>query len=494
MKPHMSFQQVFLIRIALLIAAALVSAPSSYAQERPRFKGKAPVSREPLQIRFPKAKEATLKNGLRVVAVEGYASVPTFSMQMIILSGGLSDPADRRGLAAFTAAMLREGTRSRTASQISEQIDSTGATLTTTSSASSLTTTIFSSGLIESFNPTLSLFADVIRNPRFAVEDFEKYKTRIASQLQLQRSNALYLAIEQFHRAAYGDHPAARYSLPVESLRKTTVEDLTMFHKTNYLPNNAILLIVGDITLKGVMPKIERAFGDWRRGDATDTVVPAAEGRSSSGIRLINRPGSAQTAMTMGGLAIERTDPDYFALLVMDRLVGGGTSSRLFMNLRESKGYTYTIYSLLDGSKFRGTWRISTQFGIDATDGTMREIARELKRIREEKVSESELEDAKRAIISGFALSLEQPNTIIQNLILERLYKLPADYWDTYPQKVMSITADDVMRVARKYADLSRFHIVAVGDVSKIRSAMEKHGPVEVYDSEGEPVKSSGNK
>jgi len=490
----MRFQKALHHTLLLLLGATVVFSPIILAQEdAQKFKGKAPVSKEILKVRFPRAKETTLKNGLRVMIIEGHASVPAFSMQMIVQSGGLADPAERRGLASFTAAMLREGTSSRTSSAISEQVDSLGAVLTANASASSPTTTVFTSGLTENFDATLDLFADVIRNPRFPKEEFEKYKTRAGSQLQFQRSNPLYSALENFYRTVYGEHPAAYYALPVESLRKTTVEELARFHSTHYLPNNSILIIVGDVTLREVLPKIERAFGEWKRGDQPKTVIPAARDQATAKICLIDRKGSVQTAMAMGGLAIERTDPDYFAMLVMDRVIGGSTASRLFMNLRESKGYTYSIYSILGGSKFRGTWHISAQFGTDSAEGVMKEIIYELKRIREERISENELEDAKRSIISGFALSLEQPNTIIQNIITQRLYNLPADYWDTYPQKVASITSGDVMLVAKKYADLSRFQIVAVGDASKMKSAMEKYGAVEVYDSEGNLVKSSGN-
>lgn len=493
MKSEIHIQKILHLRTVFLLCAALIFSPIILAQEeQTRFKGKAPVSKEPLKVQLPKAKEARLKNGLRVVVIEGAVSVPTFSMQMAILSGGLSDPAGQKGLAGFTAAMLREGTVSRTASQISEQIDSLGAMLNAGSNTSSMTTTIFTSGLAENFDPALDLFADIIRNPKFGKANFEKYMSRTSSQLQLQRSNPLYISIEQFHRAAYGEHPAAFYSLPVESLKAMKVEDLARFHATHYVPNNAILAIAGDTTLKEILPKIERAFGDWKPGDTPRLTVPAAKEQASN-IRLIDRPGSVQTAMTLGGLGIELTDPDYFAMLVLDRVMGSGTASRLFMNLRESKGYTYSIYSILGGSKFRGTWRVSAQFGIDATEGTMKELAREIKRIREERVPESELEDAKRSIISGFALSLEQPNTFIQNIITEKLYNLPASHWNAYAQKVASITADDVMRVAKKYIDMSRFQIVAVGDVSKIRGTMEKYGVVEVYDVDGKPVKSSGN-
>ena len=158
------------------------------------------------------------------------------------------------------------------------------------------------------------------------------------------------------------------------------------------------------------------------------------------------------------------------------------------MNLREDKGYTYGAYSNFTGTKFRGVWMSSSEVRTDVTAGAMKEFMYELKRLRDEKVGADELENAKRAIVGSFALSLEQPQTLLQNIILQKLYDLPADYWDAYPQKVAAITTDDVQRVAQKYIDLDHLQIVAVGDASKTRDILAKYGTVEVYDAEGKPV------
>jgi predicted Zn-dependent peptidase len=490
----------------VLIAAMLILmfAPASPAQ-RPagppqsgqsmkgaKLKGRAPVSKEVLKVRLPRAKEATLKNGLRIIVLEGFNKVPTFSMQMVVLSGGLSDPADQRGLASFTASLLREGTATRASREIAEQVDSLGATLGAGSGLSSFTTNVSASGLVENFDQMLAIFADVIRNPKFPADEFEKFKARLISQLQFQRSIPQFLSIERFNQAIYGNHPASLIAPPAESLKKTTREDLARFHAAHYLPNNAILAVVGDVTLKEALPKIEKAFGDWKQGKAPEASIPEAPAQSSSRIHLINRPGSVQTVLQMGNLAINRTDPDYFAVLVMDRVVGGGPSARLFMNLREDKGYTYGAYSGFGGSKYRGVWQASAEVRTDVTDGAMKELFYEFKRIREERVPDNELEDAKRSMIGSFALSLEQPQGLLQNIITQKLYNLPADYWDTYPQKVSAITADDVTRVARKYVDLDHFQIVAVGDAAKIAEVMKKYGSVELYDAEGKPMKDAG--
>jgi zinc protease len=457
-------------------------------------KGKAPVSKEVLKVKLPRAEEATLKNGMQVVLLRS-DKVPTFNMQMVVLSGGLSDPADYRGLASFTAALLREGTKTRASKEIAEQADSLGATLTATSGFSSMTSTVSSAGLVENFDKTLELFADVVRNPTFPQAEVDRYKNRTLAQLQLQRSIPQFLAAEQFSRAIYGaNHPASIVAAPAESLKKVSGKDLAEFHAKYYRPNNAILAVVGDVTMKEIMPKLEQAFGDWEKGDVPATTIPPAPSQGEARIYLIDRPGSVQTVLQLGILGIERTSPDYFAVLLADRVLGGGPSGRLFMNLREDKGYTYGAYSGFGGSKFRGTWISSSEVRTDVTEGAMKEFMYELNRMRDEKVGAEELENAKRAIVGSFALSLEQPQSLLQNIITQKLYNLPADYWDTYPQKVAAITADDVQRVAQKYIDLGHLQVVAVGDAAKAREVLAKYGKVEVFDAEGKPVTAVDNK
>jgi len=410
-------------------------------------------------------------------------------MQMVVLSGGLADKADYRGLSSFTATLLREGTTKRSSKDISEQIDALGATLTATSGLSAMTSTVSTSGLVENLDQTLDLFVDVIRNPIFPQAEVDKYKTRTLAQLQFQRSIPQFLAAEQFNRAIYGtNHPAALIAPPAESIKKLTSKDLADFHSTYYRPNNAILAIVGDVTMKDIMPKLEKAFGDWEKGDVPAVTIPAAPAQTESRIYLIDRPGSVQTVLTLGTLGIERTSPDYFGVLLADRVLGGGPSGRLFLNLREDKGYTYGAYSNFGGSKFRGTWTSSSEVRTDVTEGAMKEFMYELNRLRTDPVSAEELDNAKRAIIGSFALSLEQPTTLLQNIITQKLYDLPADYWDTYPQKVAAITAKDVQNAAQKYLDMGHLQVVAVGDAAKAREILAKYGKVELYDAEGKPI------
>ncbi|HUQ30957.1 MAG TPA: pitrilysin family protein [Pyrinomonadaceae bacterium] len=451
------------------------------------IKGRAPVNKEILKVSLPKAQEATLSNGLRVVLLENHR-VPTFSMQMVVLSGGLSDPSNYHGLAQFTAALLREGTATRKSKDIAEQIDTIGATLNAGAGISSFTSTVTTAGLVDNFDQTLDIFTDVVRNPKFPQEEVDKYKQRQIAQLAFQRSIPQFLAAERFQRAIYGDHPAGLIVPPMDSIKRVTSADLAGFHSTYYRPNNAMLTIVGDVTMKEIMPKLEKAFGDWQKGDVPQTKIPSAPEMGAMKIQLIDRPGSVQTVLQLGNLGIERTSEDYFAVLVMNQIFGGGPAARLFLNLREKNGFTYGAYSNFGGSKFRGTVVSSSEVRTDVTEGAMREFMYELKRIRDEKVSPAELENAKRAIIGSFALSLEQPNTLLQNIVTQKLYDLPASYWDTYPQMVSNITAEDVQRAAQKYVSLSNLQIVAVGDATKARDVLAKYGTVEVYDADGQPV------
>ena len=452
------------------------------------IKGKAPVNKEVLKVKLPRAEEATLKNGIQVVLLPAH-KVPTFNMQLVVLSGGLADKPDYRGLASFTAALLREGTAKRSSKDISEQIDALGATLNANAGLSSMTSTVATSGLVENLDQTLELFADVARNPTFPQAEVDKFKTRTLAQLQLQRSIPQFLAAEQFQKAIYGtSHPASLIAAPADSIKKLTSKDLADFHATYYRPNNAIIAIVGDVTMKEILPKLEKAFGDWQKGDVPAMTIPQAPAQSESRIYLIDRPGSVQTVLQLGTLGIERTSPDYFAVLLADRVLGGGPSGRLFMNLREDKGYTYGAYSNFGGSKFRGTWMSSSEVRTDVTEGAMKEFMYELTRLRNDTVPAEELENAKRAIVGSFALSLEQPGTLLQNIITQKLYNLPADYWDTYPQKVSAITAADVQNAAKKYIDLGHLQVVAVGDAAKAREILAKYGKVEMYDAEGKLV------
>lgn len=473
--------------LAAVLAAAQAPKPSSKGLV---IKGRAPISKEVLKVKLPKAYETKLSNGLQVIVLEQH-KLPTFAMQMVVLSGGLADPPDHPGAAQYTASLLREGTRTRDSKQIAEQADLLGATLSTNATLSSLTSTISASGLTDNFDQVMELFADVILNPTFPADEFNKLKTRSLAQLRFQRSDPSFLAQEMFARVMYGVHPAARVSLTADETQKLTPDILQRFHAALYKPNNAIFAIVGDVKPAEIVAKIEKTFGSWARGDVPQITIPKVSDTGPAKIYLVNRDSSVQTNLILGNLVIERTDPDYYAIDVMNQVIGGGASARLFLNLREDKGYTYGAYSRFTALKYRGTFRANTEVRTEVTKGSMDELMYEIRRIRDEKVPQEEFDRAKRTIIGGFALQLESPQALLNNIVTQKLYGLPADYWDTYTQKIAAVTPEDVQRVAKKYLDLSRLQIVAVGDAGKITDVLRQYGTVEIYDTEGKLVKSS---
>ena len=459
--------------------------PSPSKVER---KNKAPISREILQIKLPRPIEAKLKNGLTVLILEDHRA-PYINMQLHIGgAGALFEPEALTGLANITAQMLREGTKSRTSVQIAEEIDRLGASLSAGSSFGSPDVVLSAAGLSDNFDAWFALATDVLLNPSFPSDELEKLKQRHRVQLREQRSAAGFLLNERFNRVVYGEHPAARVSLTRESLDALSQEALIKWHRERYAPQDAILGIAGDVRAKDLIAKLEKRLAGWKKAEIKQVWPRNPAAATARKVLLVNRPNSVQTTVALGNIAIDRRSPDYMPMVVMNDVIGGGASSRLFLNLREEKGYTYGVYSDFSALRYPGAWRAGGNMRTDVTEGALVEFLSEIRRIRDELVRSEELEERKRSIAASFALSLEQPTRVLNFAITRKLYGLPADYWDTYAARIMAVTAEEVQRVARKYLNPDTLQIVAVGDANKIKSVLEKYGAVELYDTNGLPV------
>jgi zinc protease len=481
--------------LALLLAGvALVgrTAPQLAAQEsietppsKVERKNKAPLSREVLRVKLPKPIEAKLENGLTVLILEDHRAPSVFVQLHISGAGALFEPPSMTGLANVTAQMLREGTQSRNSVQIAEEIDRLGATLGAGGSFGSSQVVLNASGLIDNFDSWFALAVDVLLNPSFPAEELQKLKQRQRAQLRQQRSAPNFLLNERFNRAVYRDHPAAIVSPTSESLESLTREALVQWHRERYAPQNALLAIAGDVRAQELILRLEKWFAGWQRKDVKRPWPANPVAATSRKAYVVHRPNSVQTTVALGNIAIDRRSPDYVPMAVMNYILGGGSSGRLFLNLREEKGYTYGVYSDFTALRYPGPWRAGGNMRTEVTAGALVEFFNEIRRIRDQTVPPAELEDSKRAIAARFALSLEQPTTILGLAVSRVQFRLPDDYWDTYPDKIMAVTAEDVQRVAQKYLDPDAMQIVAVGDGLKIQSILEPYGPVEVYDSSG---------
>jgi predicted Zn-dependent peptidase len=327
--------------------------------------------------------------------------------------------------------------------------------------------------------------AEAIRTETAPADELNRLKQRQRTGLRQQRTSPTFLSNETFSKAVYGAHPASRISTTAQAIDAFTPELLANWHREKYTPQNALLVIAGDVKTSELVPRLEKALASWKRTDLKEVLPPNPRPPAEKKVHIVNRANSVQTSIMLGNIAIDRRDPDYPALTVFNHILGGSGAARLFLNLREEKGYTYGVYSSFTAVKFPGPWRAYGDVRTEVTEGAMTEFFREINRIRDERVPESELEDAKRAIVASFALSLESNDDLIGYAIVRKIYGFPNDYWDTYPAKIMAITAADVQRVARKYLDPANLQVVAVGDADKIKPIMEKYGPVQLYDMDG---------
>lgn len=458
------------------------SQPESVSQVE--LKGKAPVNPETLRVKLPRPQEAVLANGLRIYLLED-RKLPTFNLYFVVKGGGLADPPDKRGVAMVTASLLREGTKARTSREIAEQLATLGSSLSASASPASGESGVSVSGLSDKLDQTLAIAADVLLNPTFPHAELDKFKARFASQLEYQRSMPSFIAQERFLSAVYDKHPGGLIVPPEEVIAALKPEDLAAYHRAVYRPNNTFVLAHGDVSLKDLTAKLERAFGTWEKGPIPEIKLPELMPPTKARVFVVDRPGSVQTSLRIGALGIERKSDDYFAMVVMNYILGGGPASRLFMNLREDKGYTYGASSTFTGSTFPGFVAAVTDVRTEVTEGALRELTKELKRLAEEPVSKQELDNAKRALVGRFALSLDSPQALLSNLATQKIYGLPDDYWDTYPKHIDAITAQDIQRVAKKYYAPNRLQFVAVGDASTVREVLEQYGAsVSASDSE----------
>lgn len=449
------------------------------------FKNVAPVSKDVLKVKLPKAQEFHLDNGMTILILEDHRLPQIFIAMDIRGGGGLLDPVEMKGLAGLSASLMREGTATLTSKQIAEQVDLLATSIGASASTTTMSASFNMSGLSDNFDQWFALGMDVFLHPSFPADEWAKLKQRTLLGLRQQRTNPAYLASERFSKLVFGDHPLSMISATPATIDAITPEAMAKWHDERLAPQNTILGVVGDVTAAAILPKFKAAFADWKRTSYSPVQPANAPANPELHVAIVNRPGSVQTNIVLGNVGIERRSPDYFAMNGMNQVLGGGSSARLFNNLREDKGYTYGAYSGFSAGMLPGPWQASSEVRTAVTEGAMREFFNELKRIREEKVPSQELEQKKRTVIASFALSLESPGTLLNFAIQRKDYGLPEDYWDTYPAKISAVTAEDVQRVAQKYLTLNNIQIVAVGDVTKIKPILEKYGEVSVYDVEG---------
>jgi len=484
---HRATLVVATIGLAVQNAAAQVQQSPQPSTMQMVLKGKAPVSKDILKVKLPRASETNLDNGLHVMVLEDHRT-PQVSFQLSIPgAGGYYDPADKIGLSSFVAAMMREGTATRSSEQISQALETMAANVGVGSGASSVNATVSGSSLTSTFPKLFELAADVLLHPSFPTAEWDRYKTRTRPSFMQLRTNPNFLANERFNLAVFGTHPASRIFATAAALDATTPQTLTEFYRTHYVPDHAVIAFAGDITPAQARALVNQYLGSWAKSGAP---MPTTENPPPVGpakIYLISRPGSVQTTFYVGTQALARTSADYDQLSTADRVLGG-VMGRLFRHLREEKGYTYGIGSFFGSTPYVGAWMSQTSVRTEVTEPALRDLLAEIAAMRDSLVPVNEFEDSKRALVASFALSLESPQRILGYHLESWQYHLPADYWDNYPARIAAVTREQTQAAAKKYWDPSHLQIVAVGDASKIHDILAKFGTVQAFDADGKPI------
>lgn len=447
------------------------------------FRKTAPPPLAPVPFEIPKPFETSLPGGLKVIIFED-RRLPLLSFRLCFLQGDADEPREAIGITSATAAMFNEGTQTRTSKQLAEQIERLGASISASSNADF---TIVSASTLSLYSTeVLGLMAEMVMFPTFPENELNLYKQNTIEGLKFQRSQPSFLANEQISRILYGSHPYGVAAPAPADVEKLTREQLVDFHAQVFVPNNALLIAVGDVDHREFVKELEDVFGGWEKGNQARQEFETPAKRTRRTLTLVDRPGSAQSNIVLGDLAFERNHPDYFAVLVMNQILGAGASSRLFMNLREEKGYTYGAYSRFDSKKRGGEFEATAEVRTPVTKESLKEFFYELERIRSEKVGEEELRDAKNFLTGVFPIRAETQEGLTNLIVSQKLYDLPDDYLQTYRDNVNAVTIDDVERVARKYVEPDKMAIVIVGDGQEVlEQAKEFASDIEIFDTDG---------
>ncbi len=448
-----------------------------------------PASLPVEEASLPPFETFTLDNGLEVIFVE-QTELPQVNLQLFVGGSNPAAPADKQGVADFVAELLTKGTPVRSAAQIAERIESVGGSVGASAALEwiSLSLEAPSTETRLAFN----MMEDLARRPTFPQKEFDVVKEQTLTFLEQDEVDPDTLANRQFGRLAYGNHPYGFYTTP-ETVESLTREDVVQFYDSFFKPNNALLVIVGDLSFEAAQAQTKRAFGGWAAGEVPDFLdYPEANVGDTSVIYVVDRPESEQATIQIGNKGINARNPDRYALNVVNTVLGSGASSRLFNNLREDKGYTYGIRSRFGQPNDTSTFRVLTDVDQNSVGEAIGEILSELERIRTEEIPETELNEAKGLIIGGFALSIEGPDDFARRLANRYLTNVPLEELNEYLPTIEAVTAEEALQAAETYIDTEQPIIVVVGDAEVVLPQLQDLGEVIVVDKDGEVIEDGG--
>jgi zinc protease len=446
---------------AVVVGLAIAGSASAQVPGWPTERPPRPLPAR--QSSFPAYQIRTLPNGLQVVAVSHHEQ-PAVSLRLLVRAGGAQDPSGKPGVAYLAASLLDQGTTTRNAERIASTIDSIGGAIG--AGAGSDITFINAAVMKDSLGLALDLLSDLARHPAFASEEIDRQRQQILSGLKVSYDDPDYLAGVVFDRLVYGFHPYGKPdSGTPESITAVTRPDLLAFHKRWFGANNAILAIVGDVTSEEAFSGAERAFGSWERVELPE-VKPEEPPPPTSRVVVVDRPGAAQTEIRVGNVSLPRRHPDYLALDIATKILGGEGGNRLHRVLRSERGLTYGASADLNALKDTGNIVAETDTRSEKTAEALRLIVEEIVRLQRQRVQQRELSDAQEYLTGSFPLTVETPSAIALQVLNAVFYGLDLNELQTYRERVNAITVDDIQRVAQLYLHPDKLSIVLVGDAS----------------------------
>jgi zinc protease len=460
-------------------------------------RSKLPVPTITPEVKFPELQHAQLPNGLKIILAERH-SVPLISFNLLFDAGYAADQFTSPGTAKLSMNMLDEGTKSRTAIQISDELAQLGAALST--GADLDTSSVRLSALKANLDPSLDLFADVILNPSFPEADFKRLQKQQLDAIRREKSEPNSMALRVLPRFLYGENHA--YSTPFtgsgteESVAKLGRVDADKFYQTWFKPGNATLIVVGDTTLTEIKPRLEKLFNSWPTGTVPKKNIGPVKDRPKSVVYLMDRPGSIQSIIFAGGIAPPKANPHEIAIETMNNILGGTFTSRLNMNLREDKHWSYGVHSVLASARGERPFIVVAPVQTDKTKESVVEVEKELRGILDKQpIAEEELAKAQKSQTLELAGEWETIGSVSSSIAQIIRFGLPEDYFKTYPEKVLALKLPDVTSAAAEIIDLKSLVWVIVGDRDKIETGLRElgFGEIQLIDTDGKPVKQAAS-
>ena len=451
----------------------------SMAQTVDRTKSPAPGKAPLIQVSSPV--KFTLANGLQVFVVKN-TKLPKVTATLALDVDGFKE-GDKAGLADMSGQLLQRGTTTKSKAELDEAVEFLGGSLSTSSQYASV------SSLKSNFPKLMELMSEVILRPALSSDELEKVRKQTISGIESSKDDADAISNNVMKKLVYGANHAFGEITTVKTVNAIKVDDVKNFIKTYWIPNNAYLIFVGDIDPANAKLLAEKNFGTWAKGTFTQPVYEKPATPATTYVAIIDRPASVQSVVTIATTVnLTKGSPNDIPSNVMNNILGGGFSGRLFANLREKHAFTYGAYSSISPSKQIGMFSAEASVRNEKTDSSIQEILNELNIIRNTKVGDTELSRMKNYLAGGFARSLESPNTIANFALSIAVNNLPADYYQKYLTNLAAVDAQKVQDVAASLLNPAKMHIVIVGNAKQIAKGLEKYGPIKYFDIEGNEV------